>query len=336
MTPIAAETGANTSKSRRSQKAHAFANGDSMPLIGLGTWKSDPGDVYEAVREAIRIGYRHIDCASLYGNEAEIGNALRDAVRDGEVTRKDLWITSKLWSNAHGRENVEPALRKTLKDLGLEYLDLYLIHWPIPLKPSAVLPGSAADFLTLEEAPIHSTWAGMEAAAGAGLTRHLGVSNFSAKKIRELLPHCKIKPEVNQVELHPLLQQAELVAYCASQGIHVTAYAPLGSSDRPAFVKAPDAPVLLDNPVIRSIAEAHDRTPAQVLLAWHVQRGISAVPKSVTPARLRENLAAAEVELTPAELERIAGLDRGYRLIAGTFWAVEGTRWTLQTIWDGP
>lgn len=322
--------------SARSGKAHAFANGDRMPLIGLGTWKSDPGDVYEAVREAIRIGYRHIDCASLYGNEREIGQALRDAVGEGDVTRKELWITSKLWSNAHGRQNVEPALRKTLKDLGLEYLDLYLIHWPIPLKPSAVLPRSAADFLSPAEAPIHSTWEGMEAAVGAGLTRHLGVSNFSAKKIRELLPHCNIKLEVNQVELHPLLQQTDLITYCGSQGIHVTAYAPLGSGDRPAFVKTPDAPVLLDNPVIRSIAQADNHTPAQVLLAWHVQRGISAVPKSVTPARLRENLAAAEVELTRAELERIGSLDRGYRLISGAFWAVKGTPWTLQTIWDGP
>jgi alcohol dehydrogenase (NADP+) len=333
MTPSTAKNDLNTAGSR---KAHRFTNGDSMPLIGLGTWKSDPGEVYAAVREAIRIGYRHIDCAALYGNEAEIGQALRDAIHGGDVTRKDLWITSKLWSNAHGRKNVAPALQKTLTDLGLEYLDLYMVHWPIALQPTAVLPGSAADFLPLSEAPLHETWAAMEDAVDAGRVRHLGISNFSAKKIRELLPHCKIKPEVNQVELHPLLQQAELVAYCASQGIHVTAYAPLGSSDRPAFVKAPDAPVLLDNPVIRSIAEAHDRTPAQVLLAWHVQRGISAVPKSVTPARLRENLAAAEVELTPAELERIAGLDRGYRLIAGTFWAVEGTRWTLQTIWDGP
>jgi alcohol dehydrogenase (NADP+) len=175
----------------------------------------------------------------------------------------------------------------------------------------------------------------MEAVANAGLTRHLGVSNFSSKKLRDLLPHCKIKPEVNQVELHPLLQQPELVAYCASEHIHVTAYAPLGSGDRPAFVKAADAPVLLDNAVIRSIAEAHDRTPTQVLLAWHVQRGISAIPKSVTPARLRENLAAAELELTQAELQRIATLDQGYRLIAGTFWAVEGTPWTLETIWDG-
>jgi alcohol dehydrogenase (NADP+) len=318
-----------------SVKSHRFSNGDSMPLIGLGTWKSDPGQVYTAVREAIRIGYRHIDCASLYGNEAEVGSALRDAIRDGEVTREQLWITSKLWCNSHGRKNVEPALKKTLQDLRLEYLDLYLIHWPIALQPTSILPGSAADFVLPSEAPIHETWAGMEAVAVDGLTRHLGISNFSAKKIRELLPHCKIKPEVNQVELHPLLQQNELVAYCASQGIHMTAYAPLGSGDRPAFVKAADAPVLLENPVIRAIATAHDRTAAQVLIAWHVQRGISAVPKSVTPSRLRENLAAAELELTPIELERIAGLDRGYRLIAGAFWAVEGGPWTLETIWDG-
>jgi alcohol dehydrogenase (NADP+) len=333
MTTTTAETRANTAMSI---KAHAFANGDRMPLIGLGTWKSEPGEVYAAVREAIRIGYRHIDCAALYGNEKEIGQALRGAVQDGDVTRKDMWITSKLWSNAHGRGNVEPALRKTLTDLGLDYLDLYMIHWPIPLKPSAVLPGTAADFMLPAEAPIHATWAGMEAAVSAGLARHLGISNFSAKKIGELLPHCTIKPEVNQVELHPLLQQTALVAYCASQGIHVTAYAPLGSGDRPAFVKAPDAPVLLDNPVIRSIAEAHGRTPAQVLIAWHVQRGISTIPKSVTPARLRENLAAAQLELTSTELERIAGLDQGCRLIAGAFWAIEGSPWTLQTIWDGP
>ena len=319
-----------------SVKAHRFANGDSMPLIGLGTWKSDPGQVYAAVREAIRIGYRHIDCAALYGNEAEIGQALRDAIHDGDVTRKDLWITSKLWSNAHGRENVAPALQKTLTDLGLEYVDLYMVHWPIALRSTAVLPGSAADFLPLSEAPLHETWAAMEAAVDAGLVRHLGISNFSAKKLRELLPHCRLKPEVNQVELHPLLQQKELLAYCTAQGIHVTAYAPLGSGDRPAFIKAPDAPVLLDSPAIRSIAEAHERTSAQVLLAWHVQRGISAIPKSVTPARLRENLEADELTLSPTELERIAGLDQGYRMIAGTFWAVPGTTWTLQTIWDEP
>jgi alcohol dehydrogenase (NADP+) len=321
-------------KTSKSPLAHRFANGDRMPLIGLGTWKSDPGEVYAAVTEAIRLGYRHIDCALLYGNEAEIGTAIRDAIGSGVVTRKDLWITSKLWCNAHGRDNVGPALEKSLTDLGLEYLDLYLIHWPIALKPTAVLPGSSDDFLPLSEVPHQSTWAGMEAAVDAGRVRHIGVSNFSAKKIRELIPHCRIKIEVNQVERHPLLQQNALVAYCASQGIHITAYAPLGSSDRPAFVKAADAPVLLDNPVIRSIAEAHGCTPAQVLIAWQVQQGVSAVPKSVTPSRLADNLAAGELQLTEAELVRIAGLDQGYRMIAGDFWAVKGTPWTRQTLWD--
>ena len=317
-------------------KTLAFLNGDQMPILGLGTWKSEPGQVYDAVREAIRLGYRHMDCATRYGNEAEIGGAIRDAIEAGQVSREDLWITSKLWGNSHGRDNVEGALKKTLQDLRLDYLDLYLIHWPIPLKPGTVFPSSAADFESLAKVPIRSTWEGMEAAVSAGLTRHIGVSNFSAKKLRELLPHCKIKPEVDQVELHPLLQQPELVAYCASQGIHLTAYAPLGSSDRPDFVKAPDAPVLLDDPLIRSIAQSLGCTPAQVLLAWHVQRGISVVPKSVTPSRLRENLAAAEIELSPSDLERIAGLDRNYRLIDGSFWAMEGGPWTVQTIWDTP
>ncbi len=317
-------------------KTLPFSNGDQLPILGLGTWKSAPGDVYTAVKEAIRIGYRHIDCASFYDNEVEVGNAIRDAIKEGQVTRKELWVTSKLWSNAHGRDNVEPALRKTLRDLGSDYLDLYLIHWPIALKPSASLPGSAADFVSLAEVPIRSTWEGMEAAVSKGLTRHIGVSNFSEKKLRELLPHCKIKLEMNQIELHPLLQQNQLVAYCKSQGIHLTAWAPLGSSDRPDFLKAPNAPVLLDNPVIKSIAEDRGCTVAQVLLAWHVQRGISVIPKSVSPARLRENLAAAEIKLEAADLKKIEGLDQSTRLVNGHFWVVEGGPWALETIWDGP
>jgi alcohol dehydrogenase (NADP+) len=317
-------------------KSLAFANGDRMPILGLGTWKSAPGEVYAAVREAIRIGYRHIDCAMIYGNEAEIGTAVRDAMMDGEVGRGALWVTSKLWGNSHGRDNVEAALKKTLKDLDLDYLDLYEIHWPIPLKPTAVLPSAAADFELPAEVALRSTWEGMEAAVRAGLTRHIGVSNFSAKKLRDLIAHCTIKPEVDQVELHPLLQQPELVQFCAANEIHVTAWAPLGSSDRPDFVKAPDAPVLLDNPVIKSIAEGRGCTSAQVLLAWHVNRGISVIPKSVNPARLRENFAAAEIVLSPGELERIAGLDQNHRLIDGAFWAVQGGPWTVPKIWDTP
>jgi alcohol dehydrogenase (NADP+) len=319
---------------RIKMKALTFLNGDQMPIVGLGTWKSAPGDVYSAVREAIRIGYRHIDCAMLYGNEVEIGGAFRDAIADGHVKRNELWVTSKVWGNSHSREGVSIALKKSLRDLGLDYLDLYLIHWPIPLKPDAIIPSSGADFLSLAEAPIEATWEGMEAGVKAGLTRHIGVSNFSVKKLRDLMAHSTIKPEVDQVEMHPFLQQPELVAFCAEQGVHLTAWAPLGSSDRPDAFKAANAPVLLDNPVIKSIADAHGRTPAQILIAWHVNQGISTIPKSVTPSRLRENFAAAEIVLSPSDMERIAALDRHYRLLDGAFWAIEGSPWTLQTLWD--
>lgn len=312
----------------------AFRNGDQMPIVGLGTWKSNPGEVYTAVREAIRIGYRHIDCAAIYGNEAEIGAAVRDAIREREVKREELWITSKLWNDAHLREHVEGALQKTLRDLGLAYLDLYLIHWPVAHKPGVVFPRGSGDFLTLAEAPLEATWAGLEAAVDAGLTRHIGLSNFSSKKIRELLSRCRIRPEVDQVELHPLLQQRELLSYCASQEIVVTAYSPLGSSDRPARLKSADEPSLLDHPVIVAIAQARGCSAAQVLLAWHVCRGVAVIPKSVRPARLRENFAAAEIALTADELARIAALDRHYRFLNGNVWAVPGSPWTLQSLWD--
>ena len=313
-----------------------FSNGDRMPILGLGTWKSDPGQVYAAVREAIRLGYRHIDCALFYGNEPEIGSALQDAIRDGEVSRDQLWITSKLWSNRHGQERVEGSLRESLSNLALDYLDLYLIHWPIPIKPSVNFPTSAADFEDPASVPIASTWAGMEAALAAGLTRHIGVSNFSRRKLEELLAHCNVRPEVNQIERHPLLQQPELIAYCQANGIAITAYSPLGSLDRPDFVQAPDAPVLLEHPLIAAIAEAHGCTPAQVLLAWQIQRGIAVIPKSVTPSRLKENLEAAAIELSPAAMEQIDGLDQGYRFIDGRFWVMDEGPWTLGSIWDEP
>ncbi len=315
-------------------KTLAFQDGDQMPILGLGTWKSKPGEVYAAVREAIRIGYRHIDCAAIYGNEAEIGGALRDAMREGEVKREELWITSKLWNNAHRRDQVEGALTKTLRDLDLGYLDLYLVHWPVAVQPEIMFPRVGAEYLTPAEAPLEGTWAGMEGAVDAKLTRHIGVSNFSKKKLQELLQRARIRPEVDQVELHPLLQQRELVSYCANNRIAVTAYSPLGSSDRPATLKGADEPSLLQDPVIVAIAQARGCSAAQVLLAWHVCRGIAVIPKSVHPARLRENFAAAEIALTPHELERIAGLDRHYRFLNGSIWTGRGSPWTLQSLWD--
>ncbi len=210
-----------------------------------------------------------------------MGEALRGAIEAGEVKREELWITSKLWCNAHGRDNVAAALRRTLSDLGLAWLDLYLIHWPVPIKPGVAFPTSGSDLLPPAQVPLESTWEGMEAAMEAGLTRHIGVSNFSSRKLHDLLAHCRIRPEVNQVEQHPLLQQPALVADCAAEGVHLTAYSPLGSQDR----------------------------PAQVLIAWQLHSGISTIPKSVRPARLLENLAAAEITLTPdrSRADRRAG-----------------------------
>jgi alcohol dehydrogenase (NADP+) len=206
----------------------------------------------------------------------------------------------------------------------------------VPIKPGVAFPSSSEDLLPPSDMPIASTWEGMEGVLEAGLTRHIGVSNFSSAKLHALLAHARLRPEVNQVERHPLLQQPALVADCAAEGLHITAYSPLGSGDRPASLKRSDEPVLLDNPVIGSIAADHGCSPAQVLIAWHLQSGISTIPKSVSPQRLRDNLAAADLELTPADLERIAGLDQQRRLVDGSFWLLEGSPWTLQTLWDEP
>ena len=311
-----------------------FQNGDKLPAIGLGTWKSAPGEVFDAVIEAIKSGYRHIDCAAIYGNEAEVGQAIEKVIADRVLKREALWVTSKLWNNAHRRQQVKPALEKTLRDLNLDYLDLYLVHWPVVLKSEVVYPEKADDFLSLEEVPIAETWQGMEGIHRDGLARHIGVSNFSAKKIDQLLNDASQPPEMNQVELHPYLQQRDLLAYCRKQNIHVTAYSPLGSKDRPKRLLKEDEPSLLDNPVIKEIAGKHQCTPAQVLISWAVHRDTAVIPKSVNPKRIRENLAAGEVALAPADVDAIRQLDQHYRFIDGSLWALEGNPYTLAGLWD--
>ena len=315
-------------------KTIEFKNRDKMPILGLGTWKSGSGDVFGAVREAIKMGYRHIDCAPLYMNEPEIGMAIKDAISNKEVEREDLWITSKLWNNAHGSEDVIPAIKKTLADLQIKYLDLWLIHWPIALKKGVSFPEKASDYLSLEEMPISETWKGMEMALEQGLTKHIGVSNFSLKKLKLLIENCKIKPEVNQIELHPLLQQKELVDYCRSQHIVVTAYAPLGSKDRAFALKSSDEVDLMKEPIIVEISKKHNCTPAQILLAWHVNKGTSLIPKSINLDRMLENFKAPNITLTPADMAEIAKMDKHYRYINGRFWAMPDTSYTYENLWD--
>ena len=315
-------------------KTLQFKNGDHMPILGLGTWKSEPGEVYKAVKEAIRVGYRHIDCAHIYGNEAEVGKAIAESISDGTVTREQLWITSKLWNDSHDPTHVQPGLETTLSNLQLDYLDLYLMHWPVVLRKGAGFPFGAEDLIALDQLPIADTWAAMETLVDAGTCRHIGVSNFSQTKVKALLDVARIKPEMNQIELHPYLQQSELVQFCQSNGVHVTAYSPLGSGDRPDSLKAADEPVLLENETIAAIAQTQGVTAAQVLIAWAIHRDTAVIPKSVTPARIQQNLASADVSLTAEQLETIAGCDRHRRYVDGTFWCFDGSPYTLESLWN--
>jgi alcohol dehydrogenase (NADP+) len=311
-----------------------LAGDDRLPALGLGTWKSAPGEVGTAVREAIRIGYRHIDCAPIYGNEAEIGGAIADAIAAGDVTRDELWITSKLWCDRHAEKDVVPALQQTLNDLRLERLDLFLVHWPVALKKGKQMADRAKDFIPLDKLPISKTWKGMEAAQAGGLTRRIGVSNFSSKKLKDLCAVAAIKPAMNQVELHPYLAQVDLLSTCRELGVAVTAYSPLGSQDRPPVLRAEGERNLLLDPLVTGIAEGIGATPAQVLIAWALQRGAAVIPKSVNPGRLAENFAAAQVELSPVDRQRLGSLDAGRRYVTGEFWTTSGSPYTLANLWD--
>ena len=311
-----------------------FANGDAMPILGLGTWKSDQGNVYNAVKTALRSGYRHIDCAPIYGNEVEVGNAINDSISEGVLTRDQLWVTSKLWNNAHAVKHVQPALERTLADLHLDVLDLFLIHWPILIKPGLLYNKSGHDLLPLEQIPLSETWGAMERLVKKGMCKHIGVSNFSIAKMESLIESSRIPPEMNQVELHPYLRQKDLLDFCSAHNVHLTAYAPLGSSDRPDRLKTKHEPVLLHDRVVRKIAEKHGVSPAQVLIKWSIERNVAVIPKSVRPDRIKQNFEATALALTDQDIAELNALDKHRRYISGSFWAMEGSPYTINNIWD--
>lgn len=304
-----------------------FSNGDIFPNFGLGTWLAKSDEVYHAVKTAVKAGYRHIDCAYIYKNEKEIGRALSELFAEGVVKREELFITSKLWNNAHAPEQAEPAIRKTLADLQLEYLDLYLIHWPFSFKKES--PETAEDLISPDDLPLSITWSAMIELRNKGLTRHIGVSNFSKKKLQALADETGVKAEVNQVEIHPYFQQNELIEYCHKEDILVTAYSPLGSRH---LIKTDDSISL--NPTILQIAEKHRATPTQVILAWGMQRGVAVIPKSVNEERIIDNFGALNVKLDKEDMRSISQINRNVRNAKGLFGILPGGHYTYENLWD--
>ncbi len=264
-----------------------------IPRVGLGTWRARPNDVRNAVRDALLAGYSHVDCAAAYANEREVGEALAEAFAAGVVSRDALWVTSKLWNDRRRPRDVREALMTTLDDLGLDYLDLYLIHWPVCWRRGTVLQPDA-------KASVAECWRELERCVDDGLVKHIGVSNFNEAQLAALIddPRTRIKPSVNQIESHPMWANDDLVRFSQSRGVTVTAYSPLAQGG-----------ALFSDPIVVRLAEKHGVSPAQVVLRWNVQRDVVVIPKSTSPARIASNADIFGFELSAEDVDAMKSLD---------------------------
>jgi D-xylose reductase len=297
--------------------------GDNLPAVGFGLWKIDKPDTAGLVHAAIEAGYRHLDSAADYGNEKEAGEGIKSALAAGLCQREDLWVTSKLWNNYHRPEHVRAACEKTLSDLGLDYLDLYLIHFPIALKfvdfdvrypPEWFFdPGAEAPRMEIDPVPLHQTWAAMEDLKASGLVKHIGVCNYNSALLHDLMAYAKQKPEVLQVEAHPYLTQERLIKLAQDYGMTVTAFSPLGALSYVSLDMATENESVLEMEAVKVAAARLGKTPAQVVLRWGVQRGTAIIPKTARRGRLKENLALFDFELNAEEMQAISALNRNRR-----------------------
>ncbi len=268
-------------------------NGDTMPALGLGVAQSSPEDTAEAVRTAIEAGYRLIDTAAAYGNEREVG----EGIRQSGIDRKELFVTTKLWVTDFGEHTTRSAFETSLEKLGLDYVDLYLLHWPLPAEFAS----------TIESYKI------VQGLQEESLTCAIGVCNFTPDHLTQLMDATTVVPAVNQVELHPYFPQRELQTFAAQHGIITEAWSPIGGVNVYTTSDTDKQRRVLEEPALRAIAEAHGKTPAQVILRWHLQQGRCAIPKSVNAGRIAENFDVFDFELSPEELSAIDGLDTGTR-----------------------
>ena len=312
--------------------------GDEIPVLGLGTFGSDKysnQQISEAIFNAAMEGYRHFDCAAVYGNEAQIGSALKKVMATG-IKREDLWITSKLWNDKHAEEDVIPAFKKSLKDLQLDYLDLYLVHWPFP---NFHAPGCDVSSRNPNSKPyIHEsfmkTWRQLEKLVDMGLVRNIGTSNVTIPKLELILRDAHIKPAVNEMEIHPHFQQTELFDYCLKNKIQPVAYSPLGSPSRPERDKTEADTVDMEDPIIIKIAERLKVHPAFVCISWAVQRGQIPIPFSIKESQYKSNyMAALSSSLTDEDMKSIAQIDKNCRLIKGQVFLWKDHQ-TWEDLWD--